>query len=558
MKKKWMIPVAAGFLTLYLLIMLACTYMVRGKYLSEFAQDFQENASAIEQNIQETYRDSGQSREWKEHVYRVMAASPLHFSKYQQYTVGIYDEGEQLSVQTGKALGVYLDGETFGAANCCDLQDDLTEEELCALAYYCANRTDGYLPEKYRFMAKISDEQKLLALLVQECVWTEDTGEKEKAERDPLTGEEIRVSNTDEDGRTAAYVKTASSVVWEWGDTQTADAKWRQISLYLPGISFGYDAWERWCGSSFLQNALPENPGEYYRQAELTVIAPRRFQPRTKADYEVMVRLPDGNERPCYFTLASECRPWAAAMDYMKYIYLAGILLTFFCIGTVCYAVFRGERQRMRQEESRRDFVNAMAHEMKTPLSVIRGFSENLLEDTVAEKRSYYLDQIVKQTEEMDDLVARMIGMTRLDSQNLVLQKEEVSVNDLLRELLKKYEAQIQKKKLQVQFSVREPFLLQGDPDYLQRAFASLVDNAVKYCTPGGSVFIETAADGCRLENSCGDPPDAQASQNRSGIGLYLAGKILSLHGVRLETKSVRHTFCARCVCGRAPARRSS
>ena len=83
-------------------------------------------------------------------------------------------------------------------------------------------------------------------------------------------------------------------------------------------------------------------------------------------------------------------------------------------------------------EEYRRNFTNAMAHEMKTPLSVIRGFAENLTENPDTGKKDYYLDQIIRQTEEMDGNVKEMIQVSKLDSDDLILKQETLPVRDLL------------------------------------------------------------------------------------------------------------------------------
>ncbi len=564
-RKKWMLTVLAGFLVLYLVIMAACTYMVEAKYMSEFARDFETYASGVKDSLEEMNRNGG-TKEEKKSACQAIAAASLLFHKYQQFSLAIYDEEEQIAVQTEKALAVYRDDEQqyFSSVSVLLLTDLLTDEELSQLAAFKADERYGEGQEKYRFFGKISDEQELLALLVQQCFWTEDNDEKLQPERDPITGEASRISHTDGEGHTVSYAKTGSAVVWEWensrGNGQEED--WISLGLAFPGISLGYGAWERWCESDFLRDPLPEDPAEYYKSTDQTYMAPVDLKPRIRMDYQV--RLDGDREAPCYFSLLMESRPWAAAADYMKYVYISGAVLTLLCVGTVYFAILRGERQRMLQEESRRDFINALAHEMKTPLSVIRGFSENLLEDTVTEKRDYYLEQIVRQTEEMDELIVRMIGMAGLDSRKLALKKEEVNVNHMLQDLLKKYESQIRNRGIETEFSVREAFVLQGDRSWLERALGSLVDNAVNYCAPGGRIRVETFGRGFRMENSC--PLEAAVDQERLfelfytggerteasvkhlGAGLYLAKKILDLHHVRITAGQKGDMFFVECT----------
>ena len=107
----------------------------------------------------------------------------------------------------------------------------------------------------------------------------------------------------------------------------------------------------------------------------------------------------------------------------------------------MCATIRKAEklyRQQILLEENRRDFTNAMAHELKTPLGVIRGFAENLLEKIHEEKREYYLRQIIGQTDEMDRLAEEMITISRMDSDQMVLQKELLSFGELVREELER------------------------------------------------------------------------------------------------------------------------
>ncbi len=117
------------------------------------------------------------------------------------------------------------------------------------------------------------------------------------------------------------------------------------------------------------------------------------------------------NEAPSGYSLllAYDSHPWMAAVDDMKYIYLICLGLMGVCM---CATIRKAEklyRQQILLEENRQDFTNAMAHELKTPLGVIRGFAENLLEKIHEEKREYYLRQIIGQTDEMDRLAEGLL-----------------------------------------------------------------------------------------------------------------------------------------------------
>ena len=207
-------------------------------------------------------------------------------------------------------------------------------------------------------------------------------------------------------------------------------------------------------------------------------------------------------------------------------------------------------------DEARRDFTNIMAHEMKTPLGIIRGFAENLQENTVEEKRDYYLTQIIGQTEEMDRLVAEMIDVSKLDSEHLVLQKDALSLNELVKEQIPKFQPVIDQKQLQLQLEERAEFEIVGDRKYISKAIWNLLDNAVCYCRQESMIHIVIDAGMCSIANDCDPIEDEKLShifemfyqgnkrqtpgERHLGIGLYLTRKILLLHQIQIVLENTQ------------------
>ena len=161
---------------------------------------------------------------------------------------------------------------------------------------------------------------------------------------------------------------------------------------------------------------------------------------------------------------------WLAAMDYMKPVYLTSFIIVFACLLMVLYTTEKTYKKRAKLEETRRDFTNAIAHELKTPLGIIRGFAENLEEHTNEDKRDYYLQQIVGQTEHMDEMVKEMIYISKLDSDKLVLDKKEVSLKVLVDEALESLRIYIEEKQLQVSYQGLSDRVVEGDSQYLKKA----------------------------------------------------------------------------------------
>ena len=205
-------------------------------------------------------------------------------------------------------------------------------------------------------------------------------------------------------------------------------------------------------------------------------------------------------------------------------------------------------------EEMRRDFLNAAAHELKTPLGIIRGFAENLKENTIEDKRDYYLDRIIDQTEEMDELIREMLYSSRLDSASLHLKKEPINLMDIAKEQIEKQKMQIQEKKISVRYKDEGEFIVYGDAGYLEKAVWNLISNSISYNKENGWILITAKREQFSIENS-GPPIDPEkisnlfemfgsgekgrsAKEKHFGIGLYLTKKIFSLHHLEISLEN--------------------
>lgn len=238
----------------------------------------------------------------------------------------------------------------------------------------------------------------------------------------------------------------------------------------------------------------------------------------------------------------------------MKYFYLLGLTCMLVCVSVLTFAISRTNRQRETLEENRRDFTNAMAHELKTPLCVIRGFAENLKENTASRKREHYLEQIILKTAEMDSLAKEMIAVSRLDSKKLLLKKEPVCLNELIDTQLEKLKDNITRKKLLILYEPEDTFHVTGDRQYLEKVIWNLLSNAIAYNMESGTIRISVNKEQCVIENTgdkipAADLPsifemfysgqnDSAGGEKHLGFGLYLCKKICSLHHLSLTVRN--------------------
>mgnify|MGYP002510319949 FL=1 len=592
-KRKFWKPVAAGFMALYLLTMGLATYLVKEKYIDEYAQAFEEiamflinTASEKETGVrtaetelaekgtggkdfEEVWGEEERAEFYQELIYGCFQSTGKQEMKG---SAAVYDTEGKLLARSYDAIGdlasaISTDGQKNGPFALDDYLSFEQKEEMAE--YYWKERltAEGIytIPEKYRFLIRTSsDGKELYDIIVQELTWEEGREAEEKQYVDPLTGS-INSYETDafidyetgtETDESQVFYVTDSHVVWEWTNPdvqegQKVKGRLQNASIKLSSMKT-FEEWRRWSSSEYL-HGYPEK-GEFYLE-EGNVYRGLRidsdgFYYRCRFQGKVW-----GDDNPyAYIEVRMEERPWIAAFDYMKYVFLAGLVLAVGCMMWIVRAFNRTYDRQMALEATRRDLTNAMAHELKTPLGIIRNFAENLIEHNMEEKRDYYLAQIIGQTEEMDHLVADMIEIAKLDSEELALKKENVSFQELIREQMERFAPLIEEKNLQVHYCAEADFQICGDREYLAKAVWNLLSNAVEYNVSDGRIIVAVKEGMCSIENTgvhlneeqimhafdlfyTGDKSRGKKVRHM-GLGLFLAKRIFGLHGIGLSIEN--------------------
>ncbi len=592
-KGKFWKPVAAGFMALYLLTMGLATYLVKEKYIDEYAQAFEEiamflinTASEKETGVrtaetelaekgtggkdfEEVWGEEERAEFYQELIYGCFQSTGKQEMKG---SAAVYDTEGKLLARSYDAIGdlasaISTDGQKNGPFALDDYLSFEQKEEMAE--YYWKERltAEGIytIPEKYRFLIRTSsDGKELYDIIVQELTWEEGREAEEKQYVDPLTGS-INSYETDafidyetgtETDESQVFYVTDSHVVWEWTNPdvqegQKVKGRIQNASIKLSSMKT-FEEWRRWSSSEYL-HGYPEK-GEFYLE-EGNVYRGLRidsdgFYYRCRFQGKVW-----GDDNPyAYIEVRMEERPWIAAFDYMKYVFLAGLVLAVGCMIWIVRAFNRTYDRQMALEATRRDLTNAMAHELKTPLGIIRNFAENLIEYNMEEKRDYYLAQIIGQTEEMDHLVADMIEIAKLDSEELALKKENVSFAELIREQMERFAPLIEEKNLQVQYRVEADLRIDGDREYLAKAVWNLLSNAVEYNVSDGRIIVAVKEGMCSIENTGAHLSEEQIMHafdlfytgdksrgkkvRHMGLGLFLAKRIFGLHGIGLSIEN--------------------
>ena len=183
------------------------------------------------------------------------------------------------------------------------------------------------------------------------------------------------------------------------------------------------------------------------------------------------------------------CTPWHILAEEL------GITALLTLLAAVLLARYTDQKQRAAIQRER-DFTRAAAHELKTPLAILQAHGEALREDILPEKRAEYLDVILDECGRMSALVGRLLELSRLESGN-PLQKEPLDLAALVREVWEPLALPLEQKDITLKLDL-EALQLEGDRERLREAAGNLASNALRHCTPGGTIRVTLKREGSR------------------------------------------------------------
>jgi signal transduction histidine kinase len=143
-------------------------------------------------------------------------------------------------------------------------------------------------------------------------------------------------------------------------------------------------------------------------------------------------------------------------------------------------------------EHLRKKMVADIAHELRTPLTNLRGYLEGLIDSVVPPSRETFR-MLEKEVLRLVKLVEDLQQLARADAAKVFLDRQELSMHELLRQIIELYQPNFQEKEINVQWCLDPGSdVVTADPDKLLQAIRNLADNAWKYTPVGGAVTIST------------------------------------------------------------------
>lgn len=212
-------------------------------------------------------------------------------------------------------------------------------------------------------------------------------------------------------------------------------------------------------------------------------------------------------------------------------------------------------------EKMRRDFVANVSHELRTPLSIFRGYLETLIDDPHQPPGELLriLEIMERHSNRLNALVEDVLSLARLESPGMELNRSEVDLPGLLHSVMRDWEKRFAAKQLKshLNFPGTLPPVM-ADETRLQELLYNLLDNAVKYSKPNGTVFLRAEPNGATVRISVSDEgagisredlpriferfyradKSRSSEQSGTGLGLSIVKHIAQLHGGSVEAES--------------------
>jgi two-component system sensor histidine kinase CreC len=204
-------------------------------------------------------------------------------------------------------------------------------------------------------------------------------------------------------------------------------------------------------------------------------------------------------------------------------------------------------------------YVQQLTHEVKSPLSAIRGSAELLEEDVPPQQRRRFLTHIRTEANRIQHIVDRMLTLSALENKQQLASREKISLADLVDEVIESKQPMLMAKDIGITINIAKTRQLFGDAFWLRQAVANLVQNAIDFSRAQTEIAIRATSDGTfvrlLIENSGAVIPDyarekifdkfyslkrPDSGRKSTGLGLNLVRQVALLHGghVNLQNRS--------------------
>lgn len=224
--------------------------------------------------------------------------------------------------------------------------------------------------------------------------------------------------------------------------------------------------------------------------------------------------------------------------------------------------LLQSEMQKEKElERKRKDFFNMASHELKTPITVLRGYLEGMIyEIGVYQNRDEYLLKSLDKLEKMEQLVRELLNISRMDQMYLSLKCNNCSLQEIINTVLVELEELREEGNISIQNWIKNPITIRADKSLISRIMMNVIKNAIVHSPKGAQVIIDEKETERCLEISVINTDTAipeeelpylflpfyrvDKSHNRntrgSGLGLYIISIILDTYHFEYEINNIK------------------
>lgn len=203
-------------------------------------------------------------------------------------------------------------------------------------------------------------------------------------------------------------------------------------------------------------------------------------------------------------------------------------------------------------EENRKEFVANVSHELRSPITSIRGFAEGMADGVIpAEDQPKYLRLVANESKRLSSLIEDLLALSRLERDDAQLNMTDFDINEMLRRAVIRRMNDLDRKKIEIACEFEEEnCFVHADSDRIEQVVINLLDNAIKFTPEGGTISLESAVKGDIAEitvrdNGSGVPEEdrdkvfdrfftadrAHTAGKGTGLGLSISKRIMEMHG---------------------------
>jgi len=205
------------------------------------------------------------------------------------------------------------------------------------------------------------------------------------------------------------------------------------------------------------------------------------------------------------------------------------------------------------------EYINTMAHELRTPITGIRATAENLLMPMSNSQREHFINNILDANKKMDLLVNRLLNLSRIERRDQLENIEKINVKDLIKDILQSptRKGKISFRSIKIETTIERGFTFKAEKLLAEQALSNIIDNAIDFTPTDSTIGIKVSESNTHVniqvfDQGAGIPEHAKkqlfkhffsssrpdTGKRGNGLGLRFVKKIMNLHGGQVSLKN--------------------